>query len=297
MRCATGAASMSDEGWTNMTRNVQFDFSFESDLDDFDPLQDSAEDAREDADEVFGEAIPTVANATASPNDGQAPLAPSAPEEKPAEERTADLIKSMGSQRKTLLGILSFCAEAQPVSEVNALVEKLKEHNYSVYSAADLCTLLETAGALERVTADGADAESAETEPRVVVVDGVEYLEAACAPQTFWLTTDAGKAAVEADKPLDRLHDLLESDGAYRVIYQRILNLCSAEGGVTTKEINAAVDDDPLVQKPRYYAPRFVDKLEKCDALVWEGTWKITEVGKRALEILADVEDSAEKEA
>ena len=286
---------MSDEGWTNMTRNVQFDFSFESDFDDFDPLQDSTEDAAEDAAETFGESVPTATNTATRPDNGQTPLA--APEKKPAEERTANLLASMAPHRKTLLGILSFCAEAQPVASVNELVEKLKEHNYSVYSAADLCSLLEKAGALERMTADGKDAEDTETEPRTVVVDGVEYLEPAKAPETFWVATDAGKAAVEADKPLDRLRELLESDGTYKVIYKRILNLCAKEGGVTTNEINAAVDDDPIAQKPRYYAPRFVDKLEKCDALAWEGAWTITEVGERALEILADVEDSAEKEA
>ena len=279
-----------------MTRTVQFDFSFESDIDEFDPLQSTAE-GEEDADEALGEAIPAAANTAAYPKEGLPPQNKAVAEEKPADERTAELIKSMGSQRKTLLDILSFCAEAQPVSEVNELVEKLKEHNYSVFSAANLCALLEKAGALERVTADGADAEKAETEPSVVVIDGVEYLETADAPEMFWLTTDAGKAAIEADKPLDRLHDLLESDGAYKTIYKRILNLCSVPGGATTKTMNDAVDGDPLVQKPRYYAPRFIDKLEKCDALAWEGAWVTTEVGKRALEILADAEDPAEKEA
>ena len=41
-------------------------------------------------------------------------------------------------------------------------------------------------------------------------------------------------------------------------------------GGAKTPDINAAVDNDLLVQKPRFYAPHFVDKLEKCDALAWQ---------------------------
>ena len=49
------------------------------------------------------------------------------------------------------------------------------------------------------------------------------------------------------------------------------------EDGKTVKEINAQVDDDPLVQKPRLYAPHFIDKLEKCDALEWADSWKTTE--------------------
>jgi hypothetical protein len=269
-----------------MTRNVQFDFSFESDLDEFDPLQDSAEDIEDD----FGESIPTSAD-TASQVDS--PDIPEVPE-KSAEERTAELLKSMNSQRKTLIGVLSFCLERKTVANVNEKIEELKKYNYSIYSAANLCSLLEQAGALERITAEGQDAEDAEAEPRIVVVDGVEYFEAADAPETYWETTDAGKAALDADKPLERVHELLDSDSAYGVIYKRVLTMCSQEGGATTDSLSNAIDKDPLVQNPRYYATRFAEKLEKCDALEWKGTWITTETGKAALELLANVEDSAQ---
>ena len=273
-----------------MTRNVQFDFSFESDLDEFDPLQDSAEDI-ENEDELSD---PISASAdTTSPIESQ--NIPEVPE-KPAEERTADLLKSMNSQRKTLLGILSFCLEPQNVAQVNTLIEKLKVHNYTVYSAANLCSLLEKSGALERITADGEDAETAETEPRIVVVDGVEYYEAADAPKTYWATTEAGKAALDADKPLERVHELLDEEKAYSVIYKRILTICAQKGGATVAVLSEAIDNDPLVQNPRYYATRFVERLEKCDALVWEDTWITTETGKAALELLTDEENSAQNE-
>ena len=39
------------------------------------------------------------------------------------------------------------------------------------------------------------------------------------------------------------------------------------------------------------YAPHFVDKLEKCDALEWRKAWFTTEIGKQGLEMLADVVD------
>ncbi len=275
-----------------MTRNVEFDFSFESDLDEFDPLQDDAEDTEEDDD--FGESLPASANTAAQTE--ESPAVEQAPE-KPAEERTAELLKSMNSQRKTLMGILSFCLERQTVADVNEKIEELKKYNYSVYSAANLCSLLERAGAIERITAEGQDAEDIETEPRIVVVDGVEYLEAADAPETYWETTDAGKAALDADKPLERLHELLDTDGAYGVIYKRVLTMCAQEGGATTKSLGDAIDKDPMVQKPRYYATRFVDRLEKCDALEWRGAWYTTEIGNTALELLADVEDTFVLEA
>lgn len=99
------------------------------------------------------------------------------------------------------------------------------------------------------------------------------------------------RRALEADKPLERLRALLDEDAAYAPIYQRILRLCAADGGTTTPTINNAVDHDPLVQKPRFYAPHFVDRLEKCDALAWRKAWCITDIGRAGLDMLADVVD------
>ena len=126
-----------------------------------------------------------------------------------------------------------------------------------------------------------------------VVVDGVEYLEAAEPVEVFWRITEPGQAKLDSDKPTERLRALLEEDAAYAVIYKRILALCAAENGAATPVINGKVDNDPLVQKPRLYAPHFVDKLEQCDALEWRKAWFTTETGKQGLEMLADVVDES----
>lgn len=268
--------------------STKFNLSPSDELDEFDPLADGADD--EDAADGLAAAPGSTEGALAHASDDGRP-APA--DERPAEERTADLLASMAPRRKVLLSILAHCFEPRPVAQVNALVDELQQNNFSVYSAANLCALLEKAGALERVTADGQPADDVESEPRVVVVDGVEYLEAGDPVEVCWLATDAGRAAVEADKPLERLRDLLDHDAAYLPIYKRILALCAAEGGAKTPDINAAVDNDPLVQKPRFYAPHFVDKLEKCDALAWQKAWVVTEVGRAGLEMLADVVDKS----
>lgn len=268
--------------------STKFNLSPSDELDEFDPLADGADD--EDAADGLAAAPGSAEGALAHASDNGRP-APA--DERPAEERTADLLASMAPRRKVLLSILAHCFEPRPVAQVNALVDELQQNNFSVYSAANLCALLEKAGALERVTADGQPADDVESEPRVVVVDGVEYLEAGDPVEVCWLATDAGRAAVEADKPLERLRDLLDHDAAYLPIYKRILALCAAEGGAKTPDINAAVDNDPLVQKPRFYAPHFVDKLEKCDALAWQKAWVVTEVGRAGLEMLADVIDES----
>ena len=142
--------------------------SLEPDYDGFDPL----EDFEDDATEVEGRADEFVATVSAAEDalahDAVAPAAPAICE-KPAEERIADLLEAMAPRRTVLLGILAACAEPQPASAVSARVDELQENNFSVYSAANLCSLLEKAGAIERVTAEGEPAEDIEVEPQTVV--------------------------------------------------------------------------------------------------------------------------------
>lgn len=213
-------------------------------------------------------------------------------DDRPAEERIEELLDRMTHRRKILLSTIAFCREPQEISKVNDHIDELQADNYSVYSAATLCGLLEKAGALDRIYTDGEPAEELSAEPEVVVVDGVEYLEAKAPVEVFWKASEEGLAIVDADKPLDRLEVLFEEDVRYLPIYKRILTLCSAEGGATTPSINSKVDNDPLVQKPRLYGPHFVDKLEKNDALTWKKVWIITNTGKAALDLLADVDDT-----
>ena len=270
-----------------MSFDSKFDLTLDAGYDDFDPLEDVGEDEDEE-----GAEHTAVSAATDAPDAiEQAPAA----DARTPQERIDDLFKSMAPRRKVLLGILACVSEGRkPVAEVNAEVDRLQEDNFSVYSAANLCTLLEKAGAIERVTAEGQPADEVETEPKTVVVDGVEYLEAAEPVEIFWRITDAGQEKLASDNPADRLRELLAKDEQYAVIYKRILTLCAAEGGATTPSINSAVDDDPLVQKPRLYAPHFVDLLEKCDALEWRKAWYTTEIGQQGLAALADVEDDAQ---
>lgn len=262
-------------------------FTLDSEFDDeFDPLEDVEEDVEEDG----PDGLPTQAASESDDETGQT-------DERSAEERLADLLAAMAPRRKVLLGILAFCETPQPVSVVNDKIDELQSHNYSVYTAADLCSLLERAGGLVHVTEDGGAVEEVETqEPEVVEVDGVEYLEVKQAAPTFWASTEAGMAAVEADRPVDRMKELFEEDELYLPIYKRILRMCSQEGGTSITALGSAVDGDPLVQKPRLYVAHFVDRLEKCDAVEWIESWNTTEVGKLGLELLADVEDAAESE-
>jgi hypothetical protein len=253
--------------------------------DEFDPLEDTEPDPE---DEDYEESVELIgapelaARRTASTE---------ATDTRPAAERIADLFDSMAPRRKVLLGILSFCQTPQLVTDVSAEVDRLQENNFSVYSAANLCMLLEKAGALRRVTQDGEEFSRAKVEPRVVEIDGVEYLEPGTAPEAYWLDTAEGREALEADKPLERLTELFATDARYLPIYKRVLTLCAQEGGQTAKALGDAIDSDPLVQNPRLYAPRFVNRLEKCDALVWAKSWITSDIGRNGLALLDNVTD------
>lgn len=267
---------MKDEKQSSLTEEYLLD-------DDFDPLEEDDVSEEDDDEEIIGY-VGTQEDAV---------TVQEKVDTRPAIERIDELLRTMAPRRKVLLGTIAFCREPQSVSAVNAYIDEMQEYNYSVFTAANLCTLLEKAGALVRITEDGKVADDVEATPKTVIIDGVEYLEAQDPVEIQWLSTEDGIEALEADKPLERLNELFAEDELYLTIYERILRLCAASDGATVAVINEAVDNDPLVQKPRLYAPHFIDKLEKCDALTWRKAWQITDIGQTGLELLSQIEDNA----
>lgn len=255
----------------------------------FDPLGAFDNDVDDDAEEVTEGYLGTPHT------DDPTPVV----DTRPASERIADLFSAMAPRRRTLLGMIAFCSAPQTTDALDAEVDRLQADNFSVYSPASLANLLERAGALARVTADGEPYPEGDPEPVLVEVDGVSYYEAGEAPEVCWLATADGAAYAEADKPLDRLTDLLSEDAKYATIYERILGLTAQESGASMPTINEAVDNDELLKSPRLYAPHFIDKLEKCDAVEWrDKSWRITEVGRAGQRIVGDlVAAQAEPEA
>ena len=194
----------------------------------FDPLGAFDNDVDDDAEEVTEGYLGTPHT------DDPTPVV----DTRPASERIADLFSAMAPRRRTLLGMIAFCSAPQTTDALDAEVDRLQADNFSVYSPASLANLLERAGALARVTADGEPYPEGDPEPVLVEVDGVSYYEA----------------------------------------------------GASMPTINEAVDNDELLKSPRLYAPHFIDKLEKCDAVEWrDKSWRITEVGRAGQRIVADL--------
>lgn len=214
---------------------------------------------------------------------------------RPAEERIRELFNNMNPHRRVLYGVLRALHDPISNDEVGGVVDALRAHKFSVYSTSNICTMLETAGAVCRVLEDGTPYDQFQPEPKIVVEDGVEYWQAVPAPTPFWQITEEGQAQLDSYHPIEKLEATFADEAEYLTLYKRVLTMCATEAGVTMKQMSAAVDSDPLVAtEPRnYFVQHFVEALERGEAVAWNGTaWKITEVGRQALaENLADVVD------
>lgn len=190
-----------------------------------------------------------------------------------AEDAIEALMKSNPGRRPVFLKIIDFCCEPRTESEVAELVNAAQASNYSVYSPATLCAMLERSGALT--------CEVPETADEVVEDDGVEYLQIKDAPEARWTATDAGLTVVAVHRETGPLADLLAREAQYEPVYRKLLEFCS--GTPRSKaELDALIDADPLVQQPRRYSNHFIELLEGRDGMAWEnGKWTLTELGER----------------
>lgn len=232
------------------------------------------------------EKVPQIENAIDQSSDAYAQRSP--------EDRTRELFAQMRPQRAILRAIMN--AASEPISESNLeeIVNEVRTRKFSVYSTATICHMMETAGAIQRVTDTGEPYDSVEAVPDIVEIDGVEYYEPTTPPEVHWLATEAGLAIMAENKPLERIEELFEKEADYLKIYKRVLTLASEEGGTTMPKLSAAVDSDPLIAEPTrvFFVQHFTDLLENRDAIEWQGsTWAVTEVGRAALDKLAEVED------
>lgn len=212
---------------------------------------------------------------------------------RPAVERTRELFSQLKSQKAILRGMIEAASDPCSTSGMDEAVAGLRDKKFSIYSTANICAMLEAAGAFERVNEDGS-AYDYVPKPNIVMVDGEEYYEPAEAPVVCWKATPAGLEVASVDGSLDDIRALFEKEGDLLPVYKRVLSLVAADGGVTMARLSAEVDGHPLIADPRrFYVQRFTELLEAREAVAWNGeVWEATEVGRAALTELADVEDT-----
>lgn len=201
---------------------------------------------------------------------------------RPASVRIAELLDRLGSQRVTCLGILGACAEPASYERVREVVEEAQRGNASVFDAGRLCSLLQRAGALERVDEQGLPYDPDEMLEEVSDGDA-RYLRASAEQDAYWLATPEGLAAIPSVNHSTELASLLEADALYLPIYRGILDMASREEGVKAPALMATLDRDPLLQRPKRSCTLFVQRLHDVSALEWRGAWFATELGAQAL--------------
>ena len=215
--------------------------------------------------------------------------------QRPAIERTRELFGYMRPQRIVLLGIIKAAAEPISNTDIAVEIERLKSHKFSVYSPTNLCTMLEQAGSLDRVTAEGEPYAEKTPEPEIVIVDGIEYYKPTYPEEVYWVASEAGNTVLGENDPLERAGRLFESEKEFRPIYKSVLELLIEFDGAAMTALSGAIDSIPAIATPRrFFVQHFVENLERCEAAEWDGsTWKATELGKQLLEKnLADVESA-----
>ena len=220
-----------------------------------------------------------------------------------AQDAIEELLRRNPGRKPIFLQIIEACCEERTSEEVAQVVEQAQAENRSVYTPQSLCSILERAGALTSRTEEPAqvegDGESEPTDAADVDVEAAENPEApavetasidareiAAPPVTYWTSTDEGLTVLASHKEGAALEELLtsETESVYLPIYERVLAFC-AEAPRRKPEIDAIVDDDPLVKKPRRYSNHFIELLENREALSWhDGGWNATELGRRYLE-------------
>ncbi len=236
-----------------------------------------------------------------------------------AQDAIEELLRRNPGRKPIFLKIIEACCEERTSEEVAQVVEEAQAENRSVYTPQSLCSILERAGALtsrtEEAVGDESAAEPGELEtgeaagaaedadapvsdpsdsslPEVESVT-IDAREVAAPPVTYWTSTDEGLTVLASHKEGSAFEELLtsETESVYLPIYERVLAFC-AEQPRPKPQIDAIVDDDPLVKKPRRYSNHFIELLENREALSWhDGGWNATELGRRYLEkhgLLAD---------
>lgn len=239
--------------------------------DDFDPLADLSLDDGE-RDDAEADYLPPIPDADKSVVPPVVPLSPA--------ERIEKLLAGIPGQQFRLLHAVAFCTEPKTMDEAVADLDAAYPTTTSVYSSAQVVQLLERDGALERIVDEGAEGAA---DAAVPAEDEGDFISVTPAAPCRYRATRAGLDAIAAHVNESLVVEKIVEDERYLPIFQRVLEMTAREGGCPTKELDQAVDGDPLCQEPRRFCGFFRGKLEETGAIEWRDSWTITELGRSVL--------------
>lgn len=239
--------------------------------DDFDPLADLSLDDGE-RDDAEADYLPPIPDADKSVVPPVVPLSPA--------ERIEKLLAGIPGQQFRLLHAVAFCTEPKTMDEAVADLDAAYPTTTSVYSSAQVVQLLERDGALERIVDEGAEGAA---DAAVPAEDEGDFISVTPAAPCRYRATRAGLDAIAAHVNESLVVEKIVEDERYLPIFQRVLEMTAREGGCPTKELDQAVDGDPLCQEPRRFCGFFRGKLEETGAIEWRDSWTITDLGRSVL--------------
>lgn len=209
--------------------------------------------------------------------------------QRPAEDRTKELFAQLRAYRFILSGLLEAAREPLSMEALEEVATDLRAVKFCVYETSNLVSMLETAGALERVLEDGTPFVDYVPEPAIEIIDGEEYYIPTTPPERFFHITEAGEKIISEDTAEERLAKLLEKEGDLSSVYRDVLAFAKKDNGVSVAEMSAAIDSNPLIAEPRrFFVQHFIDALERLGALGWNGSkWETTPYGETVLERLS----------
>lgn len=242
----------------------------------YDPLFEEEEKDADEIAETFGY-IGDPAELAPRTELEEAPLAP-------ASERIEALFENMLPYKRNFLAFLDFCKEARDEVDVQVFVDGMQAKRKSVYTGEMICSMLERAGALEKLTETGLPYQDVEPQLEEVEEDGVVKLRPVPAPPAQWRTTFAGLEALEKDDPTGVLREIIAEHERYTSVFKEILEACSQEGGISINDLKEQVNKNPALEYPKKTAQYFMDYLDRNGAIEWSGSaWVITAVGEQIL--------------
>ncbi len=212
-------------------------------------------------------------------------------ENQPAEEdvaRVVDCICNHPRHRELLYKTLALCGEERDESEVESYLQTQLEQAQALQTPYALVHSLVAAGGLVQTRYDAAGAVLDSTRRAELAAQGLDDdAVAALAVRRTVTTTPAGRAAVVLLDPERRIAACANAGPARRDAFVRLLEHCREPRSLDS--VKRLLDGHPALEPTarsggqRLHAVYFIDRLTEAGGLVWDGSWVITEAGKRFL--------------
>lgn len=98
--------------------------------------------------------------------------------------------------------------------------------------------------------------------------------------------TEDGRDLAASINPDFTMRMLLAERPHYRDVFARVLQVCVSDSGASREAVEHAVEQNGSVKSPegeRVYPQFFLDALETAGGIAWDGAWRTTAAGRKAI--------------